>query len=222
MRARMAQAARMPHALLLFGHADRASFNHELATAYAGGFTAAGGTVERLDLAALRFDPVLRHGYRAEQPLEPDLLAARAAIERADHLAWIFPTYWAAPPAVVRGLVDRLFLPGWAFRFDGHALPTGLLRGRSTRVITTMDSPGWWYRWVLRRPIHRAFGQATLAFCGLGPVDTTTVHRVRELAPAARAKACARVAALATTDARRAARRPARAGHQPLEQRPAA
>ena len=118
--------------------------------------------VERFDLAALQFDPILRHGYRAEQPLEPDLVRVRAAIERADHLAWVFPTYWASPPTVVRGLVDRLLLPGWAFRFDGHALPTGLLRGRSARVITTMDSPAWWYRLMLRSPIHHSFGRATL------------------------------------------------------------
>jgi NAD(P)H-dependent FMN reductase len=100
----------MNHAVLLFGHADLTSFNHDLAAAYADGFTAAGGTVERFDLAALQFDPILRHGYRAEQPLEPDLVRVRAAIERADHLAWVFPTYWASPPTVVRGLVDRLLL----------------------------------------------------------------------------------------------------------------
>ena len=96
----------MPNALVLLGHADPGSFNHRLAQAYADGFAATGGAVERLDLTALRFDPVLRHGYRADQPLEPDLRAARAAIERADHLVWVFPTYWAAPPAVVRGFVE--------------------------------------------------------------------------------------------------------------------
>ena len=52
----------MPTALVLLGHADPGSFNHRLAGAYADGFTAAGGAVERLDLTALRFDPVLRHG----------------------------------------------------------------------------------------------------------------------------------------------------------------
>lgn len=197
----------MPSAVLLLGHADPSSFNHRLAAAYAEAFTRAGGAVTQLDLPALRFDPVLRHGYRADQPLEPDLLAARVAIERADHLVWLFPTYWAAPPAIVRGFVDRLFLPGWAFRFDGHALPTGLLRGRSSRVITTMDSPGWWYRFALRRTLHASFARGTLAFVGLAPVEVTTVHRVRQLDEAARARWLARIGELAARDARRAPRR---------------
>jgi putative NADPH-quinone reductase len=193
----------MPHALLLFGHADTASFNHQLADAYQRGYLAAGGTLERIDVPTLTFDPVLRHGHRAPQPLEPDLVRVRDAIERADHLAWVFPTYWAAPPAIVRALVDRLFLPGWAFRYEGHALPTGLLRGRSARVITTMDSPGWWYRFMHGRSIHTSFARATLSFCGLAPVATTTLHSVRKLDPAARARRAADIEALAFRDARR-------------------
>jgi NAD(P)H dehydrogenase (quinone) len=193
----------MNRALLIFGHADTDTFNDRLARAYAGGYAEGGGAAERLDLAALRFDPVLRTGHRAEQALEPDLLRARAAIERADHLVWVFPTYWASQPAVVRGFVDRVFLPGWAFRYEGAALPTGLLRGRSSRVISTMDSPWWWYALALQRPTHRAFGAATLSFCGLDPVRFTTVHKVRELDEAARARWCARVRREAHDDARR-------------------
>lgn len=208
----MAHGGPMNRALLLFGHADTDTFNDRLARAYAEGYATGGGAVERLDLAALRFDPVLRTGHRAEQPLEPDLLRARAAIEAADHLVWVFPTYWASQPAVVRGFVDRVFLPGWAFRYEGAALPTGLLRGRSTRVISTMDSPWWWYALVLQRPTHRSFGAATLAFCGLDPVRFTTVHKARTLDDAARARWCERVRREAEGDARRSpARLPSRA-----------
>jgi NAD(P)H dehydrogenase (quinone) len=197
----------MPRALLLFGHADTHTFNDRLAEAYTRGYAASGGEIDRLDLAALAFDPVLRSGHRAEQPLEPDLVHARDAIERADHLVWVFPTYWAAQPAVVRGFVDRLFLPGWAFRYEGGALPTGLLRGRSARVISTMDSPWWWYTLVLQRPTHRAFGAATLSFCGIAPVRYTTVHEVRTLDEAERSAWCTRVEHVAANDAKRAPRR---------------
>ncbi|MCE9578849.1 MAG: NAD(P)H-dependent oxidoreductase [Deltaproteobacteria bacterium] len=197
----------MPHALLLFGHPDHDSFNHQLATAYAEGYVGAGGTVQRIDLARLDFDPVLRHGYREPQPLEPDLVMARDAIERADHLAWVFPTYWAAPPTLVRGFIERVFLPGWAFRFEGHALPTGLLRGRSARVIATMDTPGWWYRLIQRRTMHRSLGTGTLRFCGLGPVGFSIVHGVRAMPQAARDAWLARAERLGGKDGRKPARR---------------
>ena len=197
----------MPRALLLYGHPQPDSFNDRLATHYARGYRDAGGELERVDLTSLAFDPVLRHGFAAAQDLEPDLARVRDAIERADHLVWVFPTWWASPPAIVRALVDRVFLPGWAFRYEpGQALPNGLLAGRSARVVTTMDSPWWWYALVLRRPIHHAFGSATLAFCGLRPVAFTLVHGVRELSEARRARACERVATIAAADARTPAR----------------
>lgn len=190
----------MNRALILYGHPERDSFNHRLAAAYERGY-ASHGEVERVDLASLEFDPVLRAGHRAPQALEPDLERVGQAIERARHLVWVFPTYWASPPAIVRALVDRLFLPGWAFRYEpGNALPLGLLKGRSSRVITTMDSPSWWYTLVLNRPIHRAFGTATLSFCGLAPLRFTTVHKVRELDEAQRARWCERVAELGARD----------------------
>ena len=134
----------MKKALILLGHADPASFNRAVATAYQEGFRAAGGDASIVTLSDLRFDPVLRTGFRGDQALEPDLLELRARIEAADHLVWVFPTYWVSPPAIVRALVDRLFLPDWAFAYrPGKALPEGLLAGRSSRVLTTMDSPSW-------------------------------------------------------------------------------
>lgn len=193
----------MQHALLLFGHPEPDSFNGQLAARYSAGYRAAGGTIDRIDLAELAFDPVLRAGYRTSQPLEPDLERLRAAIERADRLVWVFPTWWAAPPAFVRAVIERVFVPGWAFRYEpGRALPRGLLAGRSARVIVTMDSPGWWYTAVNHRVIHRSFGTATLSFCGVAPVEFTTIHGVREMAEARREAWCDRVSALAEGDVR--------------------
>lgn len=94
-------------------------------------------------------------------------------------------------------------MPGWAFRYEpGRALPRGLLAGRSARVIVTMDSPGWWYTAVNHRTIHRSFGTATLSFCGVAPVEFTTIHGVREMAEARREAWCDRVSALAEGDVR--------------------
>lgn len=204
----------MQHALVLLGHADPRSFNAQLARAYTDALAAAGARTELVPLAELSFDPVLRHGFAREQPLEPDLVRVRDAIERADHLAWFFPTHWASPPAIVRALVDRLFLPGWAFRYEAGAsesgsLPTGLLAGRSARVVTTMDSPGWWYALGHHRAIHGSFVTGTLSFVGLAPIRTTTIHRVRALDANARARHVASMTALAHEDL--AKRRGARA-----------
>jgi NAD(P)H dehydrogenase (quinone) len=199
----MAQLGLMTTALLLLGHADPQSFNTALADAYADGLSMGGARIERLALAELAFDPVLRAGHDEGQLLEPDLVRAREAIERARHLVWAFPTYWAAPPAIVRAFVDRLFLPGWAFRYrEGSALPDGLLKGRSARVISTMDSPSWWYALAHHRSLHATMGTATLSFCGVAPVRFTTVHAVRTLDAKKRAGWLERLRAQGRSDAR--------------------
>ncbi len=191
----------MKNALVLLGHADPGSFNAALAGAYDAAFRAAGGATTRVTLSDLSFDPVLRHGFRAEQPLEPDLARLRGLFEAADHVAWVFPTYWASPPAIVRAVVDRLFLPGWAFRYEpGKALPTQLLAGRSARVLTTMDSPSWWYSFWHHRAIHGAFVNGTLRFVGFAPAKATPIYRTRALSEAQRGEWLARVATLARED----------------------
>jgi NAD(P)H dehydrogenase (quinone) len=189
-------------AVLLVGHADPDSFNFRLAAAFERGFTSAGGSVTRFNLADLQFDPVLRRGFAAKQDLEPDLLAVKAAIDDSQHLVWVFPTYWAAPPTVVRGLFDRLFLPGWAFRYEkGKALPLGLLRGKRARVITTMDSPSVWYSLYYGRCLHRSFGTASLKFCGLSPVNFTMIYNMLHMPSEKRERWLLAVESLAREDA---------------------
>lgn len=189
----------MSHALLLLGHPIEDSFNATLASAYACGFEGASGRISKLVLPSLNFDPVLRG---KGQTLEPDLLRARELIEAAEHLVWVFPAYWASAPAVVRGFIDRIFMPGWAYRHDGRALPTGLLKGRSSRVIVTMDSPWFWYWLANRGSIHAAMGTATLAYVGIAPVRYTTLYSVRKMSSATREAWQRRVARLGATDAK--------------------
>src|SRR5690606_29770857 len=116
-------------------------------------------------------------------------------------------THWAAPPALVRGFFDRLFLPGWAFRYDkDKAFPVGLLRGRSARVVLTMDSPALWYTLHYRRAVHRSFGTGSLGFCGIAPLRFSTVYDMHHLGEKEREKWLERVFALAEKDAKRDAR----------------
>jgi len=196
----------MTDLLILQGHPNRASFVSALAAAYATGARSRGASVRSIELADLAFDPVLHHGHHAEQALEPSLREVLEAIVGASHVTFAFPTWWAGPPALVKGLIDRLFVPGVAFRWkQGSALPEGLFAGRSARMITTMDSPRSWYWWKHGRAVHRAFVDATLDFCGFGPVTTSTVHGVRTLDERARHAALTRLEREGAADARRAA-----------------
>jgi len=207
----------MRRILLIIGHPSSGRYSHALAERYAAGARASGATVEVLDLATLSFDPNL-WGDDTEQPLEPDLERAWQAILAADHLAFFFPMWWASSPALLKGFIDRVFLPGFAFRYPpGSSIPEGLLRGRSARVVVTMDSPGWYYRFVRRRALHHMFSGGTLRFCGIGPIRETTVTSLRELPAAKRARWLDRLEAQGARDGRRLAPRGAQQLGAPAE-----
>jgi NAD(P)H dehydrogenase (quinone) len=174
--------------LIVLGHPSPHSYSDALAGAYQRGLREGGAHVEQLALRDLVFDPILRHGLSGAQALEPDLVHAQRELVRARHVAWFFPTWWGAPPALVRGFVDRVFLPGFAYRHrgDGNGLPDGLLKGRSSHVVTTMDSPGFWYWLYHRGSLHGSFVNATLRYVGLGPIRTTTLYGLRSLTTSAR------------------------------------
>ena len=177
----------MNHVLLVLGHPAKNRFIHALAQRYQRGAEAAGVPVRVLDLSQLQFDLNLHHGHEADQPLEPDLVHAQRELVEAAHVVFFFPMWWVAPPALVKGFVDRAFLPGFAFRYPpGGGYPEGLLRGRSARVVATMDSPGWYYRFFRRRALHQAFSEGTLRFSGFGPVRESTVYDLRSLSEAQR------------------------------------
>ena len=191
----------MSNVLVIAGHPDSTSFSSALARAYAQAAENRGATVTHIDLAKLQFDPILRRAYKAEQALEPDLVAAAAAIKAADHVAWFFPMWWGGAPALVKGFIDRVFTPGYAFRYRGrNQLPEKLLKGRSARLVSSMDSPLAWYALVLRRVLHASFARATLSFVGFSPIRTTMFYEMRFRSAVERERALDKVRRAAVSD----------------------
>lgn len=159
--------------LVILGHPSNDSFCGALAERYAQSALRAGHEVRQLFLGKMDFDPVLREGYQSVQPLEADLRQAQADILWAEHLTLVYPIWWGGIPALLKGFFDRVFLPGFAFKYrEGKAFPDKLLHGRSAHVLVTMDTPPWYYRWVYRMPGLHQIRKTTLAFCGIEPKRT--------------------------------------------------
>lgn len=194
----------MTNLTIVTAHPNPSAFSRALADAYATGASSTGATVERFDATELRFDPVLRGAHSTPMPDEPDLAKLRASIDGASHVAWFFPTWWAGLPAALKGLVDRLFLPKVSFVYEG-GLPRGLLTGRSSRYVATMDSPAPWYWLANHDALGGSFGRGTLQFVGFGPVQRTMVYGVRSLSTKERTAWLTRLEGLGARDA--AARR---------------
>lgn len=125
---------------LLLGHPDRAGFCGDMADAYEESARTAGHTVERMNIGEMRFNPVLHRGYRELQELEPDLVRFQQLVTAADHFVIIYPVWWVGMPALLKGLFDRAWLPGSAFRYiklHGHRTVFWhrLFRGKTARIF---------------------------------------------------------------------------------------
>lgn len=126
---------------IFLGHPDVDSFNRTLADEYQRGAEHAGHEVRRMNIGDLKFDPVLHHGYRLKQDLEPDLLAFQENVRWCEHFVILYPSWWSTMPALLKGLIDRAWLSGFAFKFSqGGNMWKKLLKGRSASMIVTSDT----------------------------------------------------------------------------------
>jgi NAD(P)H dehydrogenase (quinone) len=174
---------------VILGHPDASSFCHAIAEKYAASARAAGHSVRLFKLGEIAFDPVLRHGYREQQELEPALVEIREAISWAQHLVFVYPIWWGSMPAILKGMFDRILLPGYAFRYrKDSSWWDRLLAGRSAHAIVTMDTPPWYYRLVYTMPGHHQMKKTILEFCGIKPVQITSFGPVRTASEAQRSK----------------------------------
>lgn len=175
--------------LILLGHPDHESFNSALADAYQQGAIEAGGEVRRLNIGDLDFNPNLAFGYRKRTELEPDLLAAWEDLKWAEQLIIFHPLWWGSVPAVFKGFLDRLLLPGMAFqKKEGSLWWDKLLQKPKARIIVTMDQPTWFYRLVNGRPSYHALKKLTLQFVGIKSVKYTPIGPIRNSTPSFRTK----------------------------------
>lgn len=162
--------------LVLNGHPNPDSFNYALAKAYQSGAEESGASVTLIHIAELQFDSNLKFGYRQRMEMEPDLVNALEQIRKADHLVWVHPVWWGGFPAIMKGFIDRLFLPGLTFKYKENSLWWDkLLTGKSARIITTIDQPAWYYRLVYRNPSVNQLKRSILQFCGIKPVRVSYI-----------------------------------------------
>ncbi|MEL7423347.1 MAG: NAD(P)H-dependent oxidoreductase [Bacteroidota bacterium] len=170
----------MKKVLLINGHPNPDSFNFALVAAYRKGAEQSGAAVQQLNIAELEFSPNLKFGYQKRTELEPDLLAAWEQIKWADHLVWVHPVWWGGLPALLKGFIDRLFLPGFAFQYRENSVWWDkLLKGKTARILTTLDQPGWFYRLFYGRPSINQLKRSTLQFTGVDPVRVSIFGPIR-------------------------------------------
>lgn len=159
--------------VIIQGHPDRSGNHlcHALGNAYAAGAEARGHEVEQIEVAKLDF-PLLHTKEEFESEVVPQSLAvAQAAIGRADHLVLIYPLWLGSMPALVKGFLEQVFRPGFAFSIENTSGAwTKLLAGKSARIVVTMGMPAFVYRWFFGAHSLKSLERNILGFCGIKPI----------------------------------------------------
>ncbi len=170
----------MKNVLIINGHPDKESYNYAISSAYLKGATESKATVKSIHLIDLKFNLNLQYGYRKRTDLEPDLVEAQKMLLWANHIVWIYPVWWGSVPALMKGFLDRILLPGFAFKKrEGSVWWDKFFTGRTSRIICTLDQPPWYYRIINRCPSHNAMKKLTLNFIGVKSVKITTIGPLR-------------------------------------------
>ena len=154
------------HVLVVQAHPRADSLSAQLADAADRGLRSAGHDVTTLNLYEAGFRVAMteeeRRAYHGEQPVLDPMVAEHAAlVRRAEALVFVYPTWWMGLPAVMKGWLERVLVPGVAFTFDErtHKVEATMSHVRHLVGITTYGSPRWHCRLVGdggRRTLMRA------------------------------------------------------------------
>jgi NAD(P)H dehydrogenase (quinone) len=181
--------AGMTKIMIVVGHPHVDSYCEALGEAYRRGAETGGHEARLFALSRMNFDAILREGYRGEQALEPDLVAAREALLASEHIVFVFPLWCGDMPAILKGFIERVLQPDLlAIQASGGKASWKVLKSKSARVIMTMGMPGWFYRWYFGAYALKLLRRNILHFTGVRPVHSTIHGMIHAVSDARRKK----------------------------------
>ncbi len=124
---------------------------------------------ELIDLYSVGYDPVLHEDELytiGNKKITKQNKIFQEQIKKADRLIFIYPIWWGAMPAILKGWIDRVFVSGFAFKYD-NKIPTGLLKGKEAIVFVTTGAPKL-FSWLFERGrFIKNIRKEILGFCGI-------------------------------------------------------
>lgn len=182
-------------ALVVIAHPCGDSFTHAAAAAAAHGLEQGGHRVDVVDLYADEFEAAMsleeRRAYETDEPILDQQVADHAAlVQRAEILVFVYPTWWSGLPAILKGWLERVMVPGVGFTFDQHSgkIKPGLdhvrrivgvsMYGSPRPYVTLVNDNG---RRMLTRSLRMSAGwRARTSWLALYAVDGTTADERTE------------------------------------------
>lgn len=158
----------LKHAVII-AHPDPHGFTGTMGRTYAAAARGAGDRVVVRDLYDMDFDPRLQLGELARPGYRPaqDVAEERAVLKDANVFALFYPLWFNAPPAILKGYIDRVFSLGFGFRPEGGG-QAPQLSGRKLISFTVSGAPDHWVRETgAMGALYALVDKHLAAMCGL-------------------------------------------------------
>jgi putative NADPH-quinone reductase len=165
--------------LIIDGHpdSDRNHFIHAAADAYAEG-AAIAHEVRRIDISKLDFPLICSEADWKEGAVPAAIVKAQEALRWAEHVVILYPLWLGDVPALLKGFLEQVARPEFAFRYTDRGFPQKLLKGRSARVVVSMGMPAPFYRLIYRAHSVKSLKRNVLGFVGFRPVRLSIIGSV--------------------------------------------
>lgn len=170
--------------LLVIGHGRTDGLCHHLARVAKDELARLGAPVRTHDLLADGFDPVLRLAATEKAPTRATASDDALLARYQDDLLWarslviVHPVWWFAPPAILKGWVDRVLVDGVALRQPPEGPPVGTLEGRRALLVQTFGAPRAVDRVVFGGIAGRFWKRAVFMPVGIRDVRQVSLHGV--------------------------------------------
>lgn len=162
----------------VLAHPRNDSFCHAISACARAKLASGGHEIDHHDLYAENFSPLLTEneaytfGDDVEEVIsrnvDPLISRHRTEISQATALLVVHPNWWGKPPAILAGWVDRVLVPGVAYRLSAaEGTPAGLLNINKALVLNTSDTPEERETAVFGDPLELIWGKCVLPFCGV-------------------------------------------------------
>ena len=132
--------------LVVYAHPNPKSFNAAILRQTEDDLGKAGHEVHVLDLYQEGFEASMSREERERYMTRDNTDGIEQHVARlrwAEAIVFIYPTWWMGPPAILKGWLDRIWLPGIAAKFDDGKVKPGLTKIRKILVITTQGASKW-------------------------------------------------------------------------------
>ena len=159
-------------ATVILAHPYEKSFNHAIYKTVLETLKANNIGVYCHDLYDEGFDPILNKRELGKvESLDRNVIKYAEELIDSDILIFIHPNWWGQPPAILKGYIDRVIRPPYAYDFpegdSGGGLPAKVLKAQLGIVFNTSNTEGTRENDYFGDPLENTWEKCIFGFLGI-------------------------------------------------------